>query len=112
MNSHPQRSDANNSFCVVHNGIVTNYKELKAFLIRKGYEFESDTDTEIIAKLVHHIYKQHPSYCFRELVEQVIQQLVPTYTIHYSIYYIFYLEYIIIIIIIIHISIFNIICLA
>ncbi|XP_065216265.1 glutamine--fructose-6-phosphate aminotransferase [isomerizing] 2-like isoform X1 [Planococcus citri] len=75
VNSHPQRSDSDNSFCVVHNGIVTNYKELKAFLIRKGYEFESDTDTEVIAKLVHHIYKQHPSYCFRELVEQVIQQL-------------------------------------
>lgn len=75
VNSHPQRSDENNSFCVVHNGIVTNYKELKAFLIRKGYEFESDTDTEVIAKLVHHIYKQHPSYNFRELVEQVIQQL-------------------------------------
>lgn len=75
VNSHPQRSDANNSFLVVHNGIVTNYKEVKVFLQKKGYHFESDTDTEIIAKLVHHLYQQNPNCSFRELVEQVIQQL-------------------------------------
>uniref|UniRef100_A0A1B6EB27 glutamine--fructose-6-phosphate transaminase (isomerizing) n=2 Tax=Clastoptera arizonana TaxID=38151 RepID=A0A1B6EB27_9HEMI len=75
VNSHPQRSDTEHSFVVVHNGIVTNYKDVKMFLIKKGYKFESDTDTEIIAKLVHHIYLQHPKYSFRELVEQVIQQL-------------------------------------
>jgi len=75
VNSHPQRSDANHSFLVVHNGIVTNYKEVKVFLEKKGYHFESDTDTEIIAKLVHHLYQQNPNCSFRELVEQVIQQL-------------------------------------
>ncbi|XP_049814504.1 glutamine--fructose-6-phosphate aminotransferase [isomerizing] 2-like isoform X3 [Schistocerca nitens] len=75
VNSHPQRSDPNHSFVVVHNGIVTNYKDVKMFLEKKGYRFESETDTEIIAKLVHHLYAQHPNYSFRELVEQVIQQL-------------------------------------
>ncbi|RZF41509.1 hypothetical protein LSTR_LSTR000223 [Laodelphax striatellus] len=75
VNSHPQRSDNDHSFVVVHNGIVTNYKDVKLFLMKKGYAFESETDTEIIAKLVLHIYKQHPNYSFRELVEQVIQQL-------------------------------------
>jgi len=75
VNSHPQRSDAKNSFLVVHNGIITNYKEVKVFLQKKGYSFESDTDTEIIAKLVHHLYQQNPNCSFRELVEQVIQQL-------------------------------------
>nr|AUX15119.1 glutamine fructose-6-phosphate aminotransferase [Sogatella furcifera] len=75
VNSHPQRSDNDHSFVVVHNGIVTNYKDVKLFLQKKGYAFESETDTEIIAKLVLHIYKQHPNYSFRELVEQVIQQL-------------------------------------
>jgi len=75
VNSHPQRSDASHSFVVVHNGIVTNYKEVKLFLQKKGYHFESDTDTEIIAKLVHHLYQQNPNCSFRELVEQVIQQL-------------------------------------
>jgi len=76
VNSHPQRSDKEQLFCVVHNGIVTNYKEVKAFLERKGYIFESETDTEAIVKLVHHIYTQHPTLVFRELVEQAIQQLV------------------------------------
>lgn len=76
VNSHPQRSDKEQIFCVVHNGIVTNYKEVKAFLERKGYVFESETDTEVIVKLVHHTYMQHPSLVFRELVEQAIQQLV------------------------------------
>lgn len=75
VNSHPQRSDPNHSFVVVHNGIVTNYKDVKMFLEKKGYRFESETDTEVIAKLVHHLYTQHPNYSFRELVEQVIQQL-------------------------------------
>jgi len=62
--------------CSVCAGIVTNYKEVKLFLQKKGYQFESDTDTEIIAKLVHHLYQQNPNCSFRELVEQVIQQLV------------------------------------
>lgn len=75
VNSHPQRSDVNNEFIVVHNGIITNYKDIKKFLENKGYKFESETDTEIIAKLIKHIYSQHPTYSFRELVEQVIQQL-------------------------------------
>lgn len=75
VNSHPQRSDVENLFCVVHNGIVTNYKDVKALLIRKNYIFESETDTEIIVKLAHHIYQQQPSISFREIVEQVVQQL-------------------------------------
>ena len=57
-------------------GIITNYKDIKKFLENKGYKFESDTDTEIIAKLIKHIHSQHPNNSFRELVEQVIQQLV------------------------------------
>lgn len=78
VNSHPQRSDESNAFVVVHNGIITNYKEVKVFLQNKGFQFESDTDTEIIAKLIYHFYKQHDNYSFRELVEQVVQQLVST----------------------------------
>lgn len=75
-NSHPQRSDLENSFVVVHNGIVTNYKDVKTFLELRDYVFESETDTEIIAKLIHHLYLQHPNCSFRELVELAIQQLV------------------------------------
>lgn len=60
----------------MNTGIVTNYKEVKTLLQQRGYVFESDTDTEVIAKLIHHLWVQHPTYSFRELVEQVVQQLV------------------------------------
>ncbi|XP_063045604.1 glutamine--fructose-6-phosphate aminotransferase [isomerizing] 2-like [Engraulis encrasicolus] len=77
VNSHPHRSDKNNEFVVIHNGIITNYKELKKYLNSKGYEFESETDTEVIPKLIKYVYdnreKEHVS--FSTLVERVIQQL-------------------------------------
>ena len=44
------------SCALVHNGIVTNYAELKALLVMKGYAFESETDTEVIAKLTKYLY--------------------------------------------------------
>ncbi|XP_026053424.1 glutamine--fructose-6-phosphate aminotransferase [isomerizing] 1-like [Carassius auratus] len=77
VNSHPQRSDKNNEFIVIHNGIITNYKDLKKFLESKGYEFESETDTETIAKLVKYMYDNRESddITFATLVEQVTQQL-------------------------------------
>ena len=61
VNCHPQRSDEKNEFVVVHNGIITNYKDIKVFLTQKGHNFESDTDTEVIAKLVRHIYHKTES---------------------------------------------------
>ncbi|TRY99422.1 hypothetical protein DNTS_022981 [Danionella cerebrum] len=78
VNSHPQRSDKSNEFIVIHNGIITNYKDLKKFLESKGYEFESETDTETIAKLVKYMYDNRESddITFATLVEQVTQQLV------------------------------------
>ncbi|KAH8407083.1 hypothetical protein KR222_006109, partial [Zaprionus bogoriensis] len=81
VNSHPQRSDVANSFVVVHNGIITNYKDVKTLLEKRGYVFESDTDTEVIAKLVHHLWQSHPGYTFGELVEQAIQQIEGAFAI-------------------------------
>ncbi|XP_022255707.1 glutamine--fructose-6-phosphate aminotransferase [isomerizing] 2-like isoform X3 [Limulus polyphemus] len=75
LNSHPHRSDETIEFSVVHNGIITNYSDIKQFLLKKGYKFESETDTEVIAKLIKHIHDNHPDLSFRELVEQVVQQL-------------------------------------
>ena len=60
---------------MVHNGIITNYKDIKQFLITKGYAFESETDTEIIAKLISYVRSQNVHYTFRQLVEQTISQL-------------------------------------
>ncbi len=56
-NSHPQLSDPTGQFVVVHNGIITNYKPLKESLQSKGYVFESETDTEVIAKLLKFLYE-------------------------------------------------------
>uniref|UniRef100_A0A8C8FQ19 glutamine--fructose-6-phosphate transaminase (isomerizing) n=1 Tax=Oncorhynchus tshawytscha TaxID=74940 RepID=A0A8C8FQ19_ONCTS len=78
LNSHPHRSDKNNEFVVIHNGIITNYKELKKYLNSKGYEFESETDTEVIPKLIKYVYdnREREDLSFSTLVERVIQQLV------------------------------------
>ncbi|KAM4621988.1 glutamine--fructose-6-phosphate aminotransferase [isomerizing] 2 isoform 2-T2 [Polymixia lowei] len=77
VNSHPHRSDKNNEFVVIHNGIITNYKELKKYLNSKGYEFESETDTEVIPKLIKYVYdnRECDNVSFSTLVERVIQQL-------------------------------------
>ncbi|XP_074494547.1 glutamine--fructose-6-phosphate aminotransferase [isomerizing] 1 [Sebastes fasciatus] len=77
VNSHPHRSDKNNEFIVIHNGIITNYKDLRKFLESKGYEFESETDTESIAKLAKYMYdnRENDDLSFATLVERVIQQL-------------------------------------
>uniref|UniRef100_A0A8C2ZC68 glutamine--fructose-6-phosphate transaminase (isomerizing) n=1 Tax=Cyclopterus lumpus TaxID=8103 RepID=A0A8C2ZC68_CYCLU len=77
VNSHPHRSDKNNEFIVIHNGIITNYKDLRKFLESKGYEFESETDTETIAKLVKYMFdnRENDDISFATLVERVTQQL-------------------------------------
>ena len=55
VNSHPQVSRSGN-IAVVHNGIIENYAELKAFLEAHGVPFVSDTDTEVIAQLIEYFY--------------------------------------------------------
>jgi len=80
-NSHPHRSDPKNEFLVVHNGIITNYKELRTVLEKKGYVFESDTDTECVAKLAKYLYdsqKGGKALSFTSLVKAVIKELVST----------------------------------
>ena len=54
-NSHPHMDNSNN-FSVVHNGIIENYDELRNFLTLKGYNFLSETDTEVIPNLIHYYY--------------------------------------------------------
>ena len=56
VNSHPQVSDGG-KFAVVHNGIIENYLYLKNHLIRRGVEFVSDTDTEVVAQMLEYYYK-------------------------------------------------------
>ena len=56
INAHPHWSHS--SLAVVHNGIIDNFELIKADLIATGYGFESDTDTEVIAHLIHRNRKQ------------------------------------------------------
>lgn len=57
INSHPHGSKR---VTIVHNGIIENYKDIKKFLIGKGYSFESETDTETVAKLLDFYYDGDP----------------------------------------------------
>ena len=56
VNSHPQVSRSGR-IAVVHNGIIENYAELKAFLQQQGVPFTSETDTEVVAQLVEYFYE-------------------------------------------------------
>ena len=57
-NAHPHVSDDGN-VVAVHNGIIENYQELKDKLLRKGYAFYSENDTEVAVKLVDYYYKKY-----------------------------------------------------
>ena len=57
-NAHPHSSDDGNVIGV-HNGIIENYQEQREKLIKKGYEFKSQTDTEVAVKLVDYYYKKY-----------------------------------------------------
>ena len=57
-NAHPHASDDGN-VVAVHNGIIENYQELKEKLVRNGYTFYSETDTEVAVKLVDYYYKKY-----------------------------------------------------
>jgi len=54
-NAHPHKSQ-HGHFIIIHNGIIENYARLKNKLIEKGYKFNTETDTEVLANLIEHIY--------------------------------------------------------
>ncbi len=57
-NAHPHTSDDGN-VVAVHNGIIENYQELRDKLSRKGYQFYSETDTEVAVKLIDYYFKKY-----------------------------------------------------
>ncbi|QBQ98351.1 glutamine--fructose-6-phosphate transaminase (isomerizing) [Paraburkholderia pallida] len=68
-NAHPIFSS--NALAIVHNGIIENYESLREMLRGKGYEFVSQTDTEVIAHLIHSLYKGDLFAAVREAVQQL-----------------------------------------
>ena len=75
-NAHPHMS--RNLIAVVHNGIIENYEELRAELNAQGYVFTSDTDTEVIAHLIHSHYAQGSLLVATQMA---LSQLVGAYAI-------------------------------
>lgn len=69
-NAHPHQSGR---FAVVHNGIIENFEGLKRELANAGYTFDSDTDTETVAHLLHHLSQTH--HTFDDIVAATIERL-------------------------------------
>ncbi|KAL5058647.1 hypothetical protein RYX36_030251 [Vicia faba] len=86
-NSHPQTSGPANEFMVVHNGVITNYEVLKATLILHGFEFKSETDTEVIPKLAKFVYDKANEAAgdqvvtFSQVVLEVMRHLEGAYAL-------------------------------
>lgn len=69
-NSHPHNSQ-NGKISIVHNGIIENYMELKIFLQEKGYVFQSETDTEVVAQLFEYHYNGNPIETLRTVIDEI-----------------------------------------
>lgn len=76
LNAHPHMNKQG-TIAVVHNGIIENYISLKKKLEKKGYEFVSETDTEILAKLLDYYYKGNPL----EAVTKVLHRVEGSYAL-------------------------------
>lgn len=70
VNAHPHFNKEQN-IAVVHNGIIENYLKLKKKLTEKGYEFVSDTDTEVIAHLLDYYYRGNPLQAITKIMHRM-----------------------------------------
>ena len=78
-NAHPHM-DASGKIALVHNGIIENYATLKTFLMGKGIEFASQTDTEVLVQLIGHIYNDGADN-IETAVRSALQEVTGTYGI-------------------------------
>ena len=78
-NAHPHRS-ANGKLAMIHNGIIENYASLKQELIKKGYQFHSDTDTEVLLYFIEDIQKNNSS-TLEEALRIALKRVVGAYVI-------------------------------
>jgi glucosamine--fructose-6-phosphate aminotransferase (isomerizing) len=76
LNSHPH-TDEKGDFAVVHNGIIENYLPLKEELLAKGYHFQSETDTEVVAHLMADMYDGD----FASTVRRVLHRVEGSYSL-------------------------------
>jgi len=79
VNSHPHLSNSGN-LAIIHNGIIENYEPLKKELIKRGYTFTSDTDTEVLVNLIEDV-KKKDNLKLGKAVQVALNQVVGAYAI-------------------------------
>ncbi|MBS1536079.1 MAG: glutamine--fructose-6-phosphate transaminase (isomerizing) [Bacteroidetes bacterium] len=79
VNSHPHLSNSGN-LSIIHNGIIENYEPLKKELIKRGYTFKSDTDTEVLVNLIEEVQKKD-QLKLGKAVQVALNQVVGAYAI-------------------------------
>jgi glutamine---fructose-6-phosphate transaminase (isomerizing) len=78
-NAHPQ-SSASGRLAMIHNGIIENYAQLKTELLKKGYSFNSDTDTEVLLNFIEDI-QQNNSCSLEEALRIALKRVVGAYVL-------------------------------
>ena len=83
-NAHPHLS-SDGKFALIHNGVIENYAQMKAFLARRGFTFQSETDTEVLCNLIAYHYGKEPAAPaqsrFLESVRKSLRHVEGTYGI-------------------------------
>jgi glucosamine--fructose-6-phosphate aminotransferase (isomerizing) len=79
VNAHPHLSGSG-KFAIIHNGIIENYASLKAALVKRGHEFKSETDTEVLIHLIEDIYDKN-DVTFEEAVRMSLTQVIGAYAV-------------------------------
>lgn len=78
INSHPHISNSG-KIAVVHNGIIENYATLKTMLEADGYEFYSETDSEVAAKLIERVLDSKPELTLEQAIQVAVGQITGAY---------------------------------
>ncbi|MBL7719676.1 MAG: glutamine--fructose-6-phosphate transaminase (isomerizing) [Flavipsychrobacter sp.] len=78
-NAHPHLSQSGN-LAIIHNGIIENYASVKAELVKRGYVFHSDTDTEVLVNLIEEVRKQENTN-LEDSVRIALNEVVGAYAI-------------------------------
>ena len=79
INSHPHVSNSG-ELTIIHNGIIENYEPLKQVLIERGYNFKSDTDTEVLINLIEYVQKSE-NIKLGKAVQIALNQVIGAYAI-------------------------------
>jgi glucosamine--fructose-6-phosphate aminotransferase (isomerizing) len=79
-NAHPHQS-MNGYFSIVHNGIIENHMQLKTDLMAHGFQFFSETDTEVLANLIEYFYNQNTEVSAEMAVQLALSKVVGAYGI-------------------------------